>query len=59
MQATMRELRSIKRRIPIGVYRTILGQIYAGDIGGASVGIERIKRKLAKEDAANENSSRK
>jgi hypothetical protein len=50
MDKTIRELNSIKRYIPLQMYRTIMGQIKAGDTGGATVGIERIKRRLAKED---------
>ena len=55
----IKELNTIKARIPQQTYRTIIGQMRAGDLGGATVGIERLKKKLAKEDAANENRSRK
>jgi hypothetical protein len=51
MDQTIRELNSIKKYIPQQMYRTIMGQIKAGDIGGATVGIERMKRRLAKEES--------
>ena len=47
----IKELNTIKVRIPQQTYRTIIGQMRAGDLGGATVGIERLKKKLAKEDA--------
>ncbi|MBR5943550.1 MAG: hypothetical protein IKZ94_01215 [Lachnospiraceae bacterium] len=59
MKDAIKELNMIKARIPKQTYLTIIGQMRAGDLGGATVGIERLKRKLAKEDAANANSSRK
>ena len=59
MNEAIKELNTIKARIPQQTYRTIIGQMCAGDLGGATVGIERLKKKLAKEDAANENRSRK
>lgn len=46
-----KELKTLKGQIPWMTYRTIVGQIKAGDTAGASVGIERLKRKLAKEAA--------
>lgn len=55
---TIKELNMIKSRIPKQTYSTILGQIRAGDLGGATVGIMRLKRKFAKEDD-HENSTRK
>jgi hypothetical protein len=58
MNEAIKELNTIKARIPQQTYRTIIGQMRAGDLGGATVGIERLK-KLAKEEAANENRSRK
>lgn len=54
-----RELTVIKPKIPQQTYKTIIGQIRAGDIGGATVGVERLKRRIAREEAAHENSSRK
>lgn len=54
-----KELNAMKARIPQQTYRTLIGQMRAGDLGGATVGINRLKKKLAKEDAANENCSRK
>ena len=59
MNEAIRELNAMKARIPQQTYRTIIGQMRAGDLGGATVGINRLKKKLAKEDAANENCSRK
>jgi hypothetical protein len=55
----IRELNTIKARIPQQTYRTIIGQMRAGDLGGATVGVERLKRRLAREDGRNENSCRK
>lgn len=55
----IKELNMIKGRIPQQTYRTILGQMRAGDLGGASVGIERLKKRLAKEGKVFENCSRK
>lgn len=55
----IKELNAIKARIPQQTYRTIIGQMRAGDLGGATVGSNRLKKKLAKEDVANENCSRK
>lgn len=54
----IKELNMIKTHITANTYRTILGQIKAGDMGGATVGINRLKRKLSKE-AGHENSSSK
>ena len=47
-----KDLESLKWKIPHQTYRTIIGQIKAGDIGGASIGIERLKRRIAREEAA-------
>ncbi len=44
----MKELDTIKAMIPWQTYKTIIGQINAGDTGGAKVGIDRLKRKIAK-----------
>ena len=59
MNEAIRELNAIKARIPQQTYRTIVGQMRAGDLGGATVGINRVKKKLAREDTVNENCSRK
>ena len=59
MNEAIKELNAIKARIPQQTYRTIIGQMRAGDLGGARIVKKRIKKKLAKEDAANENRSRK
>ena len=58
MNETIKELNTIKSRIPKQTYSTILGQIRAGDMGGTTVGITRLKRKFAKEDR-HEDSTRK
>lgn len=59
MNKAVRELKGIKNRIPQQTYRTILGQMRAGDMAGATVGIERLKRKLAREDKNHANCCRK
>ena len=59
MNDVIKELNTIKARIPQQTYRTIVGQVRAGDLGGATVGINRLKAKLAKEEANHENSRRK
>ena len=46
----IRELNIIKHRIPWQTYKTIIGQIRAGDLGGAEVGIGRLKRRIAREE---------
>lgn len=38
------ELLCLKNKIPRNTYKTILGQLKAGDVKGASVGIERLKK---------------
>lgn len=55
----IKELNAIKNRIHENTYRTIRGQINAGDIGGATVGINRLKKRLQKEEQANEHCGRK
>lgn len=50
MKELMRELDSIKPYIPRQTYLTIIGQMRAGDMGGATVGISRLKRRLLKEE---------
>lgn len=45
----LKELNTIKRRIPRQTYKTIIGQVRAGDLRGAEVGIERLKKRIAKE----------
>ncbi len=50
MNEVLRELNTIKTRIPVQTYRTIVGQIHAGDMGGATVGINRLKARLRRED---------
>lgn len=55
----IKELNTIKNRIPQNTYRTIEGQINAGDIDGAAVGINRLKKRLKREEQANEHCGRK
>lgn len=59
MNDAIKELNAIKARIPQQTYKTIIGQMRAGDLGGATVGINRLKKKLAREEAVHENSNRK
>jgi hypothetical protein len=59
MNEVIKELNTIKSKIPQQTYRTIIGQVRAGDLGGATVGINRLKAKLAREEASHENSRRK
>ena len=47
-----RELKAIEYKIPRQTYKTIIGQIKAGDVGGATIGIERLKRRIAREEAS-------
>ena len=56
MKELMRELDLIKPYIPRQTYLTIMGQMRAGDMGGATVGIARLRRKIFKEDG-HENSN--
>ncbi len=58
MKEAIQELKAIRHRIPWQTYRTILGQMKAGDLSGATVGIDRLKRRIAREDAY-ENCNRK
>ena len=58
MKEIMRELDLIKPYIPRQTYLTIMGQVRAGDLGGATVGIARLRRKIMKEDG-HENSNSK
>lgn len=49
MEAVLiQELNEIKEKIPLQTYRTIIGQMRSGDLNGATVGIDRLKRKLAR-----------
>ena len=59
MNDAIKELNAIKARIPQQTYKTIIGQMRAGDLGGATVGINRLKKKLAREEAVHENSNPK
>ena len=55
----IKELNAIKGRIPENTYRTIVGQINSGDLGGATVGINRLKKRLQREEEQHEHCSRK
>lgn len=54
----IKELNMIKRQIPWQTYKTIIGQIKAGDLGGAEVGIGRLKRRIAREECSYAHSNR-
>lgn len=45
------ELYKLKYKIPKNTYRTILGQLKAGDFKGASKGIERLKIKYGNSES--------
>ena len=45
-----RELQRIRDRIPRNTYKTILGQLRAGDMIGAAMGVKRLQRQIAKAD---------
>lgn len=57
MTEMMKELNAIKPMIPQQTYRTIVGQMRAGDMGGAAVGINRLKKRIEKEGTIHENRS--
>ena len=46
MQTLMTELKQIRKYIPVQAYRTIKGQILAGDLDGARKGIEKFRAML-------------
>ena len=48
----MEELKLIKHRIPWQTYKTIIGQIKAGDLSGAEVGIGRLKKRITREESS-------
>lgn len=50
MTEIRKELETIKKHIPANTYRTIIGQIKAGNEDAARVGIERIKRRMCHEN---------
>ena len=54
----IKELNMIKRQIPWQTYKTIIGQIKAGDLGGAEVGIGHLKRRIAREECKYAHSTR-
>ena len=46
MKELKKELDGIKKHIPYNTYKTILGQMKAGQVEAARVGIARLKKKL-------------
>lgn len=46
MKELKKELNGIRKHIPYNTYKTILGQMKAGQVEAARVGIERIKKRL-------------
>ena len=54
----IKEVKMIKHKIPWQTYKTLIGQIRAGDLNGAEVGIGRLKRKIARKEAGYANSNR-
>lgn len=46
MKELKKELDGIRKLIPYNTYKTILGQMKAGQVEAAKVGIERLKKKL-------------
>ena len=48
------EVEVLKDKIPLNTYRTLLGQLYSGDVKGAERGILKIKRRLEKEAVSSE-----
>ena len=59
MTEIMKELNAIKPMIPQQTYRTIVGQMRAGDMGGATVGINRLKQRIEREGCIYANRSSK
>jgi len=51
----MQDLIDIKYKIPKQTYLTIVGQMRAGDFEGAAKGVARLKKRIARREAANEN----
>ncbi len=54
----LQEIEGLKPNIPWQTYNTLKGQVRAGDISGAALGVERLKRKLKREEEAHANCSR-
>lgn len=51
MNEAMERLEKLKGKIKPNTYRTIIGQIKAGNVEQALVGIGRLERRVAKTDA--------
>lgn len=45
-----KELQAIRDRIPRNTYKTILGQLRAGDMIGAAMGVKRLQRQITRTD---------
>lgn len=54
----IKEVKIIKHKIPWQTYKTLIGQIKAGDLNGAEVGIGRLKRRIARKEAGYAHSNR-
>ena len=54
----IKEVNMIKHKIPWQTYKTLIGQIRAGDLNGAEVGICRLKRRIARKEAGYAHSTR-
>lgn len=51
----VKEVETLKDRIHIQTYRSLLGQIRVGDLKGAETGLARLKWKLRRKEAENAN----
>ncbi len=45
MYEVLKELKGYKHKMPLNTYRTLKGQVLAGDVAGAKRGLEKIKQK--------------
>ena len=54
----IKEVNMIKHKIPWQTYKSLIGQIRAGDLNGAEVGIGRLKRRIARKEAGNAHRNR-
>lgn len=57
MDEFIRELNSYIGKLPIQTIRTIKGQVKSGDLEGAKVGFDRIKRRLERNGGCYKNCS--
>lgn len=51
MEKLIKDINMMKRYIPQNTYRTLMGQIKAGDVNGATVGVERLKRRYLQKES--------